>query len=224
MSWLTRRPRTDGHALQVIGPEIDVLRRAVIRNTCRSSAHDRPGVRPRAAVQHILSSRSVCLEKDLAGRTGGWQHRSRLSRLRWDTRKINTLDLRTQSKSIDFSGVPTKTTQTGTVLPATCSTGQIFFKTDAPGGENMLYGCTGTNTWTIMSGASAGIPYNGATQDVDLGAYNLKSMAVSTGTPGQPTHLDMTKGLCPSTASTGYDVTLCVDADGKTKIVRSDGT
>src|SRR5260370_24831737 len=36
--------------------------------------------------------------------------------------------------------------------------------------------------------------------------------------------LEWTKGVCASTAWKGYDVTLCVDADGKTKIVRSDGT
>lgn len=40
----------------------------------------------------------------------------------------------------------------GTSLPATCTVGQGFFKTDAVAGQN-LYSCTGTNTWTQMAGA-----------------------------------------------------------------------
>lgn len=60
------------------------------------------------------------------------------------------LDLQTQSKSVDFSGVPTKPFRTGTTLPATCSVGETFFKVDAPAGKN-FYGCTATNTWTLQA-------------------------------------------------------------------------
>ncbi len=60
------------------------------------------------------------------------------------------LDLRTQSKSVDFSeAVSTKTAKTGTILPAVCSSGEIFFKTNSTPGDN-LYGCIATNTWTLL--------------------------------------------------------------------------
>ena len=57
------------------------------------------------------------------------------------------VDLRTQGKNVDFSGVPTKPFRTGTTLPVTCSVGETFFKTDAPAGKN-FYGCTAPNKWT----------------------------------------------------------------------------
>ena len=57
------------------------------------------------------------------------------------------VDLRTQSKSVDFSGLPTKPFQMGSSLPATCSVGQTFFHTAAPAGMN-FYACTAANVWT----------------------------------------------------------------------------
>src|SRR5690349_17341635 len=66
------------------------------------------------------------------------------------------VDLSTQAKNVDFSAAPsTRPVKTGTVFPATCQTGAMFFKTDAPGGAN-LYGCTATNVWTLLSGGSPG--------------------------------------------------------------------
>lgn len=44
--------------------------------------------------------------------------------------------------------------QQGTSLPATCTVGQRFFKTNATAGQN-LYGCTSSNTWTVLGGGSA---------------------------------------------------------------------
>jgi hypothetical protein len=64
------------------------------------------------------------------------------------------IDLRTQSKSVDFSAATsTKPFQTGTILPGVCSGGQVFFKFDALPGAN-LYACTAANTWTL-EGANA---------------------------------------------------------------------
>ncbi|HTP86016.1 MAG TPA: hypothetical protein VMJ34_03680 [Bryobacteraceae bacterium] len=64
------------------------------------------------------------------------------------------VDLRTQSKNVDFSNVVgTKPFQIGNVLPSTCVTGQMFFLTAAPGGSN-LYGCTAANIWSLESGGS----------------------------------------------------------------------
>src|ERR1700740_1359823 len=64
------------------------------------------------------------------------------------------VDLRTQSKSIDFTGAnTTKPFKSGTTLPATCTVGEAFFKTNAPAGSN-LYACTSQNSWTLQSGAT----------------------------------------------------------------------
>jgi hypothetical protein len=63
-----------------------------------------------------------------------------------------SIDLRTQAKSVDFSSALfTKPSKTGTVLPAVCSVGETYFKSDAPSGHN-LYGCTATNTWSPLGG------------------------------------------------------------------------
>ncbi len=66
------------------------------------------------------------------------------------------VDLRTQSKSVDFAAAPfTRPVQTGTALPAVCSVGQMFFNSAAPAGQN-VYGCTATNIWTLQSGGGSG--------------------------------------------------------------------
>jgi hypothetical protein len=72
------------------------------------------------------------------------------------------VDLRTQSKSIDFSALPsTRPVQVGTALPATCQVGQLFFKADAVAGAN-LYGCASVNSWAVQStGTSGGGGSNG---------------------------------------------------------------
>jgi hypothetical protein len=64
------------------------------------------------------------------------------------------VDLSKQSKSVDFSSSQsTKPFQTGNTLPATCSVGQMFFVTSAPGGQNS-YGCVAANTWALESGTA----------------------------------------------------------------------
>ncbi len=66
------------------------------------------------------------------------------------------VDLRTQSKSIDFSALPsTRPVQVGTALPTACQIGQLFFKADASAGAN-LYGCTANNIWAVESGGGSG--------------------------------------------------------------------
>ncbi len=66
------------------------------------------------------------------------------------------IDLKTQSKSVDFSGASaTKPFKTGTVLPASCGVGELFFQVGAAGGKNS-YGCTAANTWTLQSGGGSG--------------------------------------------------------------------
>ncbi len=60
------------------------------------------------------------------------------------------VDLRTQSKNVDFSAASaTKPSKTGTTLPAACSVGETFFLTTAAAGQN-LYFCTSSNVWTVQ--------------------------------------------------------------------------
>ena len=68
------------------------------------------------------------------------------------------VDLGTQSRNIDFSGASfTKPFKSGTALPASCTVGETYFKTNVTAGQN-LYGCVATNTWLVLSGASATLP------------------------------------------------------------------
>ncbi len=66
------------------------------------------------------------------------------------------LSLDSQTKNVDFTKAAfTRPVKTGTVLPSTCSVGDLFFQTNAAAGSN-LYGCTGANTWTVQSGGGGG--------------------------------------------------------------------
>lgn len=66
------------------------------------------------------------------------------------------VDLRTQSKSVDFSSASfTKPMQAGTALPASCTVGQMFFLTTGAAGQN-LYGCTAVNIWSLQAGGGGG--------------------------------------------------------------------
>lgn len=97
---------------------------------------------------------------------------SLLAATSWSVVQAQTsVDLRTQSKSVDFSGaVSTKPFKEGTALPATCAVGEAFFKTDAPSGQN-LYGCTALNAWTMLTSSSyiagTGINITGLTVSVE---------------------------------------------------------
>jgi hypothetical protein len=65
------------------------------------------------------------------------------------------VDLKTQSKAVDFSSATaTKPIQTGAVLPATCTVGQMFFNTSASSGQN-VFGCVANNTWLPETGTAA---------------------------------------------------------------------
>jgi hypothetical protein len=60
------------------------------------------------------------------------------------------IDLRTQGKSVNFSGASfTLPSQTGTLLPATCQVGATFILTTALAGQNW-YVCTLTNQWSVQ--------------------------------------------------------------------------
>jgi hypothetical protein len=60
------------------------------------------------------------------------------------------IDLRTQGKSVNFSGASsTLPSQTGTLLPAACQVGATFILTTALAGQNW-YVCTSINQWSVQ--------------------------------------------------------------------------
>ncbi len=68
------------------------------------------------------------------------------------TQAQTLVDLRTQSKSVDFTAASTtKPMKTGPILPAACGLGEAFFDTNAPAGSN-FYLCTSQNSWTLQTG------------------------------------------------------------------------
>jgi hypothetical protein len=72
------------------------------------------------------------------------------------------VDLAHQAKTPDFSVMQhTRPAQTGTVLPASCNAGEVFFKTDAAPGSNLYlatsgYPCTWTQVNPLTVGGTAG--------------------------------------------------------------------
>jgi len=84
------------------------------------------------------------------------------------------VDLRTQSKSVDFSNAPsTRPVRTGTAIPSLCQAGELFYNLTAPPGQN-LYGCTAANVWTLESGpGGGGGGGGGATTASQLGDLNV---------------------------------------------------
>jgi hypothetical protein len=66
------------------------------------------------------------------------------------------IHLQSQGKAVDFSNLnSTRPVKTGTLLPATCLPGELFFKRDAAPGQN-IYGCVSTNTWALQASGSGG--------------------------------------------------------------------
>jgi hypothetical protein len=67
------------------------------------------------------------------------------------------VDLRTQSKSVDFSAASsTRPVTTGTSLPTICTVGQMFFLSTGAAGQN-VYGCVATNTWNLESAGGVSV-------------------------------------------------------------------
>jgi hypothetical protein len=76
------------------------------------------------------------------------------------------IDLKTQGHNLDFSAAAaTKPVKTGSALPASCGTGEMYMRLDAPAGQN-LYACTAINTWTMIGSSSSGS--GGASQVAQL--------------------------------------------------------
>ena len=150
------------------------------------------------------------------------------------------VDLHSQTKNVDFSNAATtKPSKIGTALPATCSLGETFFKTDAAPGQN-LYACTAVNVWTAEgSGAqtmssifgrtgavtAVGGDYSASqvTNAADKSAANLyvagarQTFAPSAGASG----IRLTPGALPGAAQAGD---LAVDSNDANHAKVFDGT
>lgn len=85
------------------------------------------------------------------------------------------VDLRTQGKSVDFSAVSsTRPVKTGTILPASCAVGELFFKSNAAAGQN-LYACHAQNSWSLTAATAQ------TGQLVDLSVVRLSGASLQIG-------------------------------------------
>jgi hypothetical protein len=116
------------------------------------------------------------------------------------------VDLRTQSKSVDFSAAAsTKPMQTGSGLPGTCAIGQFFFLTTAPAGS-ALYACNPANAWTV-EGNSLSVTGSTANEVLSSNGSAIQWLALGGDISGAPEALTVTRlqgrnvsGATPSSA------------------------
>jgi hypothetical protein len=102
------------------------------------------------------------------------------------------IDLRTQSKSVDFSGAgSTKPMSMGSSLPATCAPGQFFFLTSAPAGNN-VYACNPANVWT-QEGASLAVDPSTTNKVVSSNGTSIQWFALGGDISGAPNGITVSK-------------------------------
>jgi hypothetical protein len=95
------------------------------------------------------------------------------------------VDLRTQSKSVDFSAAgPTKPMQTGSNLPSTCAVGQFFFLTTAAAGSN-VYACNPINAWTL-EGSSLSVNSSSTNEVLSSNGSSIQWLALGGDISGAP--------------------------------------
>jgi hypothetical protein len=114
------------------------------------------------------------------------------------------IDLHSQTRRVDFTNADsTKPLKLGTLLPATCSSGDLFFKADAPSGSN-LFGCAASNTWSIQGSAS-----------IQLNSDNIR-----VGTRGSE-NLTPGPGIVNTLIDNGSNLTLQMSVDSATVETRA---
>lgn len=96
------------------------------------------------------------------------------------------VDLRTQSKSVDFSGAgSTKPMQAGSSLPVTCAVGQFYFLTSAAAGSN-VYACNPANTWTVQGNSNLSVNAGTSNQVLSNNGSTLQWQALGGDVSGAP--------------------------------------
>jgi hypothetical protein len=103
-----------------------------------------------------------------------------------------SVDLRTQSKSVDFSAATlTKPMQTGSSLPSTCVVGQFFFLTSTPAGSN-VYACNPVNTWSV-EGNSLSVTSSSANEVLSSNGSTIEWLPLSGDISGAPATLTVNR-------------------------------
>src|SRR5215467_684844 len=121
------------------------------------------------------------------------------------------IDLRTQSKNVDFTGAPfTRPVKTGTLLPTTCTVGDMYFLTNAPAGLN-LYGCASTNTFVLESAAGSG----------GGGALTIENNGTAVGARGVANYISGS-GIQNTISDTGSQINIQQNVD--TSVIASKAT
>lgn len=99
----------------------------------------------------------------------------------WAQTKV---DLRSQSKSVDFSEASsTRPFKSGLTLPTVCAVGDMFFKTNAPAGQN-LFGCVSPNNWALQADGEGGGGAGAITialDDTTIGTTTRQNFVTGTG-------------------------------------------
>jgi hypothetical protein len=94
--------------------------------------------------------------------------------------QLTQLDLRMQSRDVDFSGATaTKPFKLGTGLPLSCGQGEIYYRQDATAGMN-VYGCTTANSWTLEQGPPAA-SMSSQLGDLAVTQTNATTLAIAPG-------------------------------------------
>jgi hypothetical protein len=132
------------------------------------------------------------------------------------------VDLRTQSKSVDFTGAnTTRPLKSGITLPLACAQGEMFFKNDAPAGSN-LYACTAANNWTTEAGGG------GAADTVQLGDFAVSQSGSVTLVIGSQcslaTHCNIRFGNVTYTFQSGATATISGGSGTAYIYISSNGT
>lgn len=102
----------------------------------------------------------------------------------------------------------------GTTLPATCYTGDLFFKTNATAGSN-VYACVSTNTWVTQGVATLGGDVTGQTTAATVTQIQGRPVSSTAPASGQAlTWNSSTSRWEPTTVSGGGATTLAGDVVG----------
>jgi hypothetical protein len=136
------------------------------------------------------------------------------------------VDLRTQSKDVDFANAAsTRPVKTGVSLPPACGVGELFFVSNAPAGSN-LYACVTPNTWALEGGGSGGGGAGAVTVQLDGTAAGTRAVEnfvsgvgvvttiVDTGTRINIQNTADTSVMLSKAAAQGGSVFLCTSASG----------
>ena len=136
------------------------------------------------------------------------------------------VDLRTQSKSVDFSAAAsTQPAKKGTTLPALCVAGEQFFKTDAAAGQN-LYLCATANTWTqsgqipgTVASTNQSNTFTTGTQDFSGAAHTLPTLKGTTA--GKPATCTAGEQYFATDATAGQNLFYCTATNTWTQQLNS---